>query len=209
MRVVKEAKERRNEILDVAQELFELNGYDATSTNDILAKIGIARGTLYYHFKSKEEILDAVIVRMTSELMAKADKISKDKSIPVLDRITQSIMALNVDTKIGHEVMEQMHKPQNALMHQKMQQLLIDGVVPIITSLMEEAALEGMCDTPYPKEAVEMVMIYSNIAFDDLQDLEPEQMKHKIEAFIFHSERVFGMKQGALEKPLSRIFGFE
>ena len=54
MRVVKEAEERKNEILDVAERLFGEKGFDNTSTNDILEEIGIARGTLYYHFKSKE-----------------------------------------------------------------------------------------------------------------------------------------------------------
>lgn len=63
MRVVKDAAERRKEILDVAERLFCTNGFDNTSTNDILAEIGIARGTLYYHFRSKEDILDAMIDR--------------------------------------------------------------------------------------------------------------------------------------------------
>ena len=66
MRIVKDAKERRNEILDVAERLFCEKGFDNTSTNDILAEIGIARGTLYYHFKSKEDILDAMIERLTN-----------------------------------------------------------------------------------------------------------------------------------------------
>jgi AcrR family transcriptional regulator len=61
MRVVKEAEERRNEILDAADELFGQKGFDGSSTNDILEKVGIARGTLYYHFKSKKDIMDALI----------------------------------------------------------------------------------------------------------------------------------------------------
>ena len=52
MRVVKEAEERKNEILDVAERLFGTKGFDGTSTGDILNEIGIAWGTLYYHFKS-------------------------------------------------------------------------------------------------------------------------------------------------------------
>lgn len=43
MRIVKEAEERKNEILDVAGRLFGEQGYDATSTNDILKEIGIAK----------------------------------------------------------------------------------------------------------------------------------------------------------------------
>ena len=53
MRIVKEANVRKNEILDVAERLFGTKGFDGTSTTDILNEIGIARGTLYYHFKSK------------------------------------------------------------------------------------------------------------------------------------------------------------
>ena len=50
MRIVKEATERKNEILDAAAVLFMKKGFDNTSTNDILEAVGIARGTLYHHF---------------------------------------------------------------------------------------------------------------------------------------------------------------
>ncbi|MEG1678401.1 MAG: helix-turn-helix domain-containing protein, partial [Clostridia bacterium] len=65
MRIVKEAKERENEILDAASILFSEKGFDGTSIADILLKVGIARGTLYYHFKSKEDMMDALIERTT------------------------------------------------------------------------------------------------------------------------------------------------
>ena len=121
MRVVKEAAERRKEILDVAEELFVTKGYDKTSTNDILDRIGIARGTLYYHFKSKEDILNAMIERINTSLIARAQTIASDASIPVIDRFVMTIAGLKVDSEIGQEIIDQVHKPQNALMHQKME----------------------------------------------------------------------------------------
>lgn len=69
MRIVKEAEIRRNEILDAAEELFGQKGFDGTSTGDILGKVGIARGTLYYHFKSKEDIMDALIERTNANIL--------------------------------------------------------------------------------------------------------------------------------------------
>ena len=49
MKIVKNAVVRKNEILDVAEKLFCADGYDNTSTNDILIELSIARGTLYYY----------------------------------------------------------------------------------------------------------------------------------------------------------------
>ena len=133
MRIVKEAAERRNEILDVAERLFCTKGYDQTSTNDILSEIGIARGTLYYHFSSKEDILDAMIDRILDEIVRRASRIALDESVPVLERMTQTILASNVDTKTGDMILEQMHKPQNALMHAKRQERLLKQLIPLFT----------------------------------------------------------------------------
>ena len=123
MRIVKEAAERKNEILDAAAELFAAKGYDETSTGDILDRVGIARGTLYYHFKSKEDILDALIERINAALIAGAKAAAEDRSLPVVERIVRAVMSLKLDAgeaTIGHEVLQQVHRPQNALMHQKM-----------------------------------------------------------------------------------------
>lgn len=126
----KEAEARKQEILDAAEALFARKGFDETSTGDILEAVGIARGTLYYHFKSKEDILDAVIERMTRQLLANARAITEDESLPVLERLTKTMLSLNVQSAIGQEVMAQVHKPQNALLHQKMQARLLQGWSP-------------------------------------------------------------------------------
>ena len=206
MRHEKRGDARKKEILDTAEQLFASNGFDNTSTNDIIKAVGIARGTLYHHFTSKEDILDSVIDRINETLMYNAKKIAEDKQIPLLDRLTGSIQALNVDSRIGEEVLLQVHKPQNALLHQKMQEKLISGIVPIITDLIEEGNREGIFHSPYSKEAVEMVMIYSNIAFDDLSVMSSDERKHKIQAFICHAERIMGTAEGALQEPIMRIF---
>ena len=206
MRVVKEAEERRNEILDVAEKLFGTKGFDQTSTNDILNEIGIARGTLYYHFKSKEEILDAMIERIDKQLVAKAKMIAGNKEIPVLQRLTMTIMALNLDNDLGHEVMEQVHRPQNALMHQKMRENLLAEVDPLITGLVEEGIEQGICRTDYPAEVVEMTMLYSCITFDALAEDTQERRQRKIMGFIYNLERLLGMKSGSLQETVLPIF---
>ena len=208
MRIVKEAEVRREEILDAAEKLFAARGFDNTSTGDILDAVGIARGTLYYHFKSKEDILDGVIQRITGRLMQEAGQIVRQKELPVLKRLTKAIMSLNVESKIGYEIMEQVHRPQNALMHQKMQTTLLAGINPILTELVEEGIQQGLFHTQYPESAVEMTILYANTAFDELNmdGLSPWQRERKIAGFIYNAERLMGMAEGSMQEAIMAIF---
>lgn len=207
MRIVKDAEERRNEILDTADELFALKGFDGTSTNDILEKVGIARGTLYHHFKSKEDIMDALIERYSARLLGAAQSIAADKNIPVVERIIRVVMALNLSGGGSKEIMEHIHKPQNALMHQKIQKVIIHGVPPILTEIIREGIEQGMFSTPYPYECMEMVVIYANTVFDgDMVALTNEERLSRVQAFVCNIERLLGAESGSL-KDVLRMFG--
>jgi TetR/AcrR family transcriptional repressor of nem operon len=59
-------KQTREQIVEAADGLFYRQGYEHTSFADIADAVQISRGNFYYHFKSKDEILDAVIdLRLT------------------------------------------------------------------------------------------------------------------------------------------------
>lgn len=196
----------RDKILDAAEELFIEKGYDHTSTKDIMEKAGIARGTLYNHFKSKEDVLDGVISRMVERMLEKAEEIVENKELPVLERLTGAVIALNADTQLGNEVMGQMHRPQNALLHQKAQERLLMGIVPVLDKLLEEGEQEGLCHTEYRTEAVEMIMLYAGTMFDDLLEQSPGQKQRRMQGFIYNAERLLGTREGALGAAIMRIF---
>ena len=209
MRVVKKAEERRNEILDAADELFGQKGFDGTSTKDILEKVGIARGTLYYHFKSKEDIMDALIDRYSVRLLGAAQEIAADKSIPVVERIIRVVISMNLSGGSSQEIMEHIHKPQNALMHQKIQKVIINGVTPILTGIIQEGIEHGLFSTPYPYECMEMVVTYANTVFDDdMVKMTNEERASRIQAFVFNAERLLGAESGSL-MDVMRMFGSE
>jgi len=207
MRIVKDAEVRKNEILDAADELFALKGYDGTSTNDILEKVGIARGTLYHHFKSKEEIMDALIERYSLRLLSQAKEIAEDRSIPIVERIIRVVMALNFSGGSSRQIMEHIHKPQNALMHRKLERVVIRGVTPIMAGIIREGVEQGIFHTPYPYECMEMVVVYANTVFDDdMVPMTDEERAARIQALIFHVERMLGARSGSLADVI-RVFG--
>lgn len=206
MRTVKSAQERRNEILDVASELFVQKGFEGASTNDILEKVGIARGTLYYHFKSKEEILDAIVERINQQVVERLEEIVCKKEIPIMERLVLAVRALRVDTELGEELMEQVHKPQNALMHQKMQEMLLRQITPLFQELIEEGIQQGLVETHFPKETLEMILLYAFIMFDDEMEQSEEERNLRIKAFVFNVERLLGAPTGSLAKAVLQCF---
>ncbi|OLF05371.1 hypothetical protein BLA60_36745 [Actinophytocola xinjiangensis] len=54
------AERTRNAILDAAAEVFDERGFDGASLSDILARAGVTKGALYFHFSSKEELARAL-----------------------------------------------------------------------------------------------------------------------------------------------------
>ena len=74
-RIIKDTQVRMAEILDATEELFYTNGYHETAIRDIVKSIGVAQGTFYYYFKSKEEILEALINRQISKFLFELEKV--------------------------------------------------------------------------------------------------------------------------------------
>jgi hypothetical protein len=86
----------------------------------------------------------------------------------MIERMIRIITALNINHGSGRQIIEQIHKPQNALMHQKMQRALLTGITPILADIVREGNTEGICDTLYPYECMEMIMAYGNTVLDDV-----------------------------------------
>ncbi|ARN81816.1 TetR/AcrR family transcriptional regulator [Methylocystis bryophila] len=87
------ASETRQQIVAVADRLFYEHGYEATSFADIAKDVGLSRGNFYYHFKSKDEILHAVIEQRMAATRALLDAWEQDAEAPA-DRIRRFVRIL-------------------------------------------------------------------------------------------------------------------
>jgi TetR/AcrR family transcriptional regulator, cholesterol catabolism regulator len=62
---------RRQALISAAAQLFKLQGYDATSTREIAAKVGMQSGSPFYHFGNKQDLLVAVMVEGMTQAIAR------------------------------------------------------------------------------------------------------------------------------------------
>jgi len=83
----------RELIIEKADALFYEGGYEATSFAEIAGALGVSRGNFYHHFKTKDDILDAVIARRMARTRAMLDGWQADGADP-RDRILSFIRML-------------------------------------------------------------------------------------------------------------------
>ncbi|MFW6113827.1 MAG: TetR family transcriptional regulator [Actinomycetota bacterium] len=93
---VKRVLDRKQQIIDNASRLFAANGYRGTTIDDIVQVTGIAKGTFYIYFDSKEDLLVEVMKKLVESTLEKiATKLESKKTNPIT----------NIETK-GQEFLE-------------------------------------------------------------------------------------------------------
>ncbi|GBE15177.1 MAG TPA: TetR/AcrR family transcriptional regulator [Proteobacteria bacterium] len=61
---------RKDDILSAATELFAVQGFNGTATSEIAARAGVAQGTVFHHFKSKENLLVAICDQLVQDYVS-------------------------------------------------------------------------------------------------------------------------------------------
>lgn len=86
---------RRSSILDAARKLLVARGYQDFALDDLAREAGVAKGTLFLYFKTKDELLSATIGDLVDQLGAKLDSLRKEDfgGEKVLDRAIRSVLA--------------------------------------------------------------------------------------------------------------------
>jgi AcrR family transcriptional regulator len=85
-------KNAREEILDAAAELFTTHGYASTSTRRIADAVGVRQASLYHHFATKDDILDALLAGTVDEPLRLADKLIAEQG-PAVPRLHALVVA--------------------------------------------------------------------------------------------------------------------
>ena len=88
---VKSMNKTKRKIFETSMKLFAEKGYDATSIEEITATVGVAKGTLYYHFSSKEEIFQ-FLVEEGVKLLTNSIAIKTAKLTNSLDKIKAIVL---------------------------------------------------------------------------------------------------------------------
>ena len=162
MRDVKDPEIRRAEIMDAAMLLFMEKGYANTTTQDIVDKVNISRGLLYYHFKNKEDILYCLVERYSEKLLRDIHVIVNDDDKTAIEKIRAFIDATIISSENisaeGTELQKTVDLEENRYMLDKLSHKLIEKLTIYFERIINQGISEKVFSVKYPSETAEFLM---------------------------------------------------
>ena len=188
---MRKGEKRKKELLNIAYDMFLTRGYENTHVDEIIEKAQIAKGTYYYYFQSKEQMLEEVIDMMIENETERASQIIR-MDIPVPQKIV-GIVASMKPTEEEQPVKNALFQPKNVLMHYKVRQKLICVLTPLLSEVIGEGVKEGIFECENIPERVKMLLKISDSTFN-----EGTFSKKDIFVFIDMTEKLLGAESGTM-----------
>ena len=201
----------REKIMQESQILFAQKGYDATSVQNIIDAVGIAKGTFYDYFESKEELLEEIITSVTRMQAAYIMKQLEASDEDALSKFS-TFMQLQSQWKstqfdVLYMTLKILYSDQNCLYIKKVKEKNLIYFVPIMNLIIRQGIEENVFDTPYPDSIGEMLIRLSNDFSDTIakalvnhreyNDLNAF-MDERIKLLMHCIERLIGIKNAHL-----------
>lgn len=188
---MKKGERRKQDLLNIAYRMFIQKGYENASVDDIIIEAGIAKGTYYYYFESKEATLEAVIEMM----IEKAENIAKAalmNPVPIPQKLASVVYAFqpNKDEIVITDVLE---RKENIVMHDKIGKKIVEVAVPILSDIVREGIAQGIFACTNVEERVKMLLIMSQNMFDY-----GAYSNKDIEVYVDMLEKSLGAKEGIM-----------
>ena len=219
VRVVKEYEERRSELLDIAQRLFCQQGYEKTSVSAIIKEAGVAKGTFYHYFKSKEDLIDALAIRVSERIITVIKDAIEDSDENAIEKFN-TLCRISAQWKAEHKDMlvvliAAMYNNDNVRLKMSISKRLFNDVVPLFQNIIEQGLREGLFDTPSPADAANAVMI---LGVGMREQTAPLLMRGKEDPTIFTRivelsnfytdavERLLGAPKGSIDMGVNEFF---
>ena len=159
---------RRQTLVDAALAVFASKGVAGTSVDDIVRAAGVAKGTFYLYFETKDEVVSAVAQRIVEGVSDRMDAVMADRDRSPVNRI---LAFGNAVRQIGSEpyerdLIEVFHRPENRAIHDRLGERAMDHMKPTMTAIVADGIEQGLFRRQDPTRAATFALACFAIMHD-------------------------------------------
>jgi len=152
------AKDRRRDLVTVAEQLFLKQGYENTTIDQIIGSLKLAKGTYYYHFRSKEDILIAVSDKLISDTLQKLYAVHAQSEKDVLWRIRMILSIFHDDFYRNQTIWRLVYNDNNIAMHKQVSKIGAKKFTPLLTDVLQEGKEKNLVHIPHAHETAQVLI---------------------------------------------------
>lgn len=199
-RVVKNPEIRKAEIIQVARDLFEKKGYAHTSIEAIIKDAQIAKGTFYYYFKTKREILTAIVDNIAHDMESYFKSIIEENNLSPLDKIKLMLTGEEKRSKSQPFVMAILHEAENRELQEELNIRTLHTIGPLLTQALNEGYKANLFSREITLETLQLILAGSQFILDSgLLTLTPSQRLSYLKALQVMLETLLAAKSGTFD----------
>jgi AcrR family transcriptional regulator len=203
--------ERKTAILQIARHLFYTEGYESVTVRQIIETVGIAKGTFYHYFRSKEELLNALVDSMFDAIFPLIQDIVDNGELNALtklqDLFTSGKTWKNENVDLVLLTMKQLYRDENILMRTKIQKKSTALLSSLYARVIRQGIEEGVFRCAYPNETATMIMalaigmsetIVNSMLLLERGNAEPPRVLGELDRYL-----------KAMDRAIERLIGLE
>jgi AcrR family transcriptional regulator len=198
--------EKRIEFIQVAEDLFLEKGYENTSVDDIVKKMGAAKGLFYYYFDSKDDVILAILDMTYESIKANIEKVMAQPGLSALQRF-QALGECKQDAGKRSQFLQEFFRlERNRNLHLAIDEKANELMVPIFERIIRQGIEEGIFSTPYPRETAEAILsIFSGLGRRYGHDMDQAQKSEVFDFLQLVMERLMAAPPGTFSQMLKNI----
>jgi AcrR family transcriptional regulator len=151
---------RRAALVAAATGVFAERGVANTAVSDIVRAAGVAQGTFYLYFDSKDDVILAAVERMVDEMVEAMEATMTATGATAVERLLgfRDALAGFESAPAAVEMADIVHRSENRAMHDRLTEHLAPRLLPLVESIVVQGITEGVFDVPDPRAAAWFVL---------------------------------------------------
>jgi AcrR family transcriptional regulator len=162
-RTTKKPEERRLELLDAMRRLFLSEGYHSVSVSRIVREVGVAQGTFYYYFPTKEAAFDALVEEALGRLVDEFERIASEPGIGAREALESMVRA---EMSFDSGRLRELCGIEGIDVHTRLFARTIAVLAPRYQAVIERGLAAGLFTTPFPDLIAETIILHVHFLFD-------------------------------------------
>ena len=151
---------RRRELIEAAVTVFSTKGVAGASVDDIVRTAGVAKGTFYLYFATKDDLVNAVASAMVEGVAERVQAVATDPARSPVERLLAFGAGIGEvgDEPYERELIEVFHRPENRLLHDRIGERALVRLAPVVAGVISDGIAVGQFRQQDPHRAAAYVM---------------------------------------------------